>query len=165
MWRQFHRTLDAMVNCSTAHCLCFGAASDPLGDDQRCCGEISKLVVAAFRRLLRQQGAFLHQQRGEMKSVWWWCETLIEQVSQDAVKELKIPLLQPMRCAPTCRICTKNIDAVRVSPTQIESTHLPPIVNISEYVQQAGDLLRVLPTNSLHASTFREMCITPVERP
>ena len=34
---------------------------------------ICTLVLAAFRRLLRQEGAFVHQVRGEPRSVAWWC--------------------------------------------------------------------------------------------
>ena len=34
--------------------------------------------IAVNSRLLRQEGAFVHQVRGEPKSVAWWCDTLIE---------------------------------------------------------------------------------------
>ena len=80
------------------------------------------------------------------------------------MKELKIPLFQTRRSTPTCRVCTLNIAAVRAPPTQIESMHLPPIVNTATCKKRAGDLLCVLPTCSVQASAFREMCITPVER-
>ena len=126
---------------------------------------ICTLVIACFRRLLRQQGAFHHQQRSDPKSVWWWCETLVEQVSQDAVKELRVPLLHPVKSHSTCKVTTAGVDTMRVLPTQIESMHLPPIINVSTTTGQAGDLLCVLPTQSLHASIFREMCVTPIEKP
>jgi len=34
------------------------------------------LVIASFRRLLRQEGAFLHQKAAEPKDVLWWITTL-----------------------------------------------------------------------------------------
>lgn len=43
--------------------------------------------------------------------------------------------------------------------------HLPPIINVSTTAGQTGDLLCVLPAQSVHASIFREMCVTPVEKP
>ena len=59
---------------------------------------------------------------------------------------------------------TSGIETVRVLPTQIESMHLP-VINVTITAGQTGDLLCVLPTQSVHASIFREMCVTPVEKP
>ena len=39
---------------------------------------ICTLILASFRRLLRQEGAFLHQQSAEAKSVQWWVSHVIQ---------------------------------------------------------------------------------------
>ena len=79
--------------------------------------------LAAFRKPLRQEGAFVHQVRGEPKSVAWWCDTLIESTCQDATKELGVLwcilvltehnvyymhnwLTLCVYCLPTLRPCT-----------------------------------------------------------
>ena len=125
---------------------------------------ICTLVLAAFRRLLRQEGAFVHQQRGMPRSILWWCETLIQQVCQDATKELRVPLLQPVRAESQCIVQTAHIDMVRVLPVSIDTMHLPPIVNVSKVAGEPGDRIGVLPINSLHNAVFRDMCTHPVER-
>ena len=102
---------------------------------------ICTLVLAAFRRLLRQEGAFVHQVRGEPKSVAWWCDTLIESTCQDATKELGVPLMHPRTTRMHCLLHAQLIDTVRVLPTDIATMHLPPVVNISLQNGQAGDRL------------------------
>ena len=39
---------------------------------------VCTLVLASFRRLLRQEGAFLHQQSAEAKKVQWWTVKLLK---------------------------------------------------------------------------------------
>ena len=51
---------------------------------------ICTLIIASFRRLLRQEGAFLHQQAAEAKSVQWWVHTLHENVARDAHIQLEV---------------------------------------------------------------------------
>ena len=48
------------------------------------------LVLAAFRRLLRQEGAFLHQKCSDPKDVLWWITTLHEMVATDSHIELGV---------------------------------------------------------------------------
>ena len=126
---------------------------------------ICTLVIAAFRRLLRQEGAFVHQVRGEPKSVAWWCDSLIEATCQDATKELGVPLMHPRTHRMHCLLHSQLIDTVRVLPTEITTMHLPPVVNISLQNGRAGDRLGVIAVNSIHSAVFREMSYTPSERP
>ena len=125
---------------------------------------ICTLVLAAFRRLLRQEGAFVHQVRGEPRSVAWWCENLIESTCQDATKELGVPLLHPRTKRTHCLLYSPLIDTVRVLPTDITTMHLPPVVNVSLHNGRAGERLGVIPVNSIHSAIFRDMCHTPSER-
>ena len=46
------------------------------------------LVLASFRRLLRQEGAFLHQKCSDSKDVLWWVTTLHEMEATDSHIEL-----------------------------------------------------------------------------
>ena len=121
-------------------------------------------MLAAFRRLLRQEGAFVHQVRGEPKSVAWWCETLIESTCQDATKELGVSLMHPRINRAHCRLHAHLIDTVRVLPTDIATMHLPPVVNISLQNGKAGDRLGVIAVDSIHSAVFREMGYAPPER-
>ena len=125
---------------------------------------ICTLVLAAFRRLLRQEGAFVHQVRGEPKSVAWWCDTLIESTCQDATKELGVPLMHPRLNRAQCLLHAQLIDTVRVLPTDIATMHLPPVVNISIQNGKAGDRLGVIAVDSIHSAVFREMSYAPPER-
>ena len=45
---------------------------------------ICTLILASFRRLLRQEGAFLHQRAAEPNAVTWWIAKLHEMVARDA---------------------------------------------------------------------------------
>ena len=51
---------------------------------------ICTLILSCFRRLLRQEGAFLHQQAAEAKSVLWWISKLHESVARDAHVQLHV---------------------------------------------------------------------------
>ena len=48
------------------------------------------LVLASFRRLLRQEGAFLHQTCSDPKDVLWWITTLHEMVATNSHIELGV---------------------------------------------------------------------------
>ena len=125
---------------------------------------ICTLVLAAFRRLLRQEGAFVHQVRGEPRSIAWWCETLLESTCQDATKELGVPLMHPLIKRTHCLLHSPLIDTVRVLPTDIATMHLPPVVSVSTHNGRAGERLGVIPVQSIHSAIFRDMCHTPPER-
>ena len=65
---------------------------------------VCTLVVAAFRRLLRQEGSFVHQTPAEPKSVWWWIERLLSEVSQNATQELHIDFFGPSLITGHCLV-------------------------------------------------------------
>ena len=64
---------------------------------------VCTLILASFRRLLRQEGAFLHQHAAEAKSVQWWIATLHENVAKDAHVQLQVDF---PRCQGTSGRCT-----------------------------------------------------------
>ena len=51
---------------------------------------VCRLILASFRRLLRQEGAFLHQLVAEAKPAQWWIVTLHENVARDAHVQLQV---------------------------------------------------------------------------
>ncbi len=51
---------------------------------------ICTLILASFRRLLRQEGAFLHQRAAEPNAVTWWIAKLHEMVARDAHVQLQV---------------------------------------------------------------------------
>ena len=65
---------------------------------------ICTLTLAAFRRLLRQEGAFYHQNPNEPKSICWWIDMLLSAVSQDAPQELEVPFFRTTRYTPRCKL-------------------------------------------------------------
>ena len=64
---------------------------------------VCTLVLASFRRLLRQEGAFLHQQAAAAKPVQWWVLALHENVAKDAHIQLQVDF---PRCKGTSGRCT-----------------------------------------------------------
>ena len=108
---------------------------------------ICTLTVAAFRRLLRQEGAFYHQTPNEPKAVGWWIDTLLTAVAQDAPQELGVPFFRAIRETLRCKVDTDRIVLHRVLPVDIETMHLPPIVCS---LREAGN-----PGGSIFSPIFR----------
>ena len=52
----------------------------------------SLVVFHFFRRILRQEGAFLHQTRGERRSPIWWCRRVCHEVTLNAHVQLQLQL-------------------------------------------------------------------------
>ena len=63
---------------------------------------VCSLVVAQFRRLLRQEGAFLHQDASTAKPVTWWIDELLSQITSQAHLQLRLERFLP----PAQRTCT-----------------------------------------------------------
>ena len=56
------------------------------------------LVLASFRRLLRQEGAFLHQQAAAAKPVQWWVLTLHENVAKSVTLVAQVAVSAQKPC-------------------------------------------------------------------
>ena len=59
---------------------------------------VCSLVVAQFRRLLRQEGAFLHQDACLAKPVTWWIDELLVQITSQAHLQLRLERFLPATC-------------------------------------------------------------------
>ncbi len=78
---------------------------------------ICTLILASFRRLLRQEGAFLHQQAAEAKPVLWWIMKLHESVARDAHVQLHVDF----------PVCGGTLGRCSLSDTQVGVQRILPL--------------------------------------
>ena len=76
---------------------------------------VCSLVVFHFRRLLRQEGAFFHQTRGERHSPLWWCRKLCHEVSLNAHIQLQVRIEEFRPGVPACTCSEDGVHLVSVS--------------------------------------------------
>ena len=79
---------------------------------------VCSLVIAQFRRLLRQEGAFLHQNACLAKPPPWWIDELLCQITRQSHLQLRLERFLP----PAQRACTLNHTNLQLS----SSTNLAP---------------------------------------
>ena len=118
MWRQHYWSLVAMVH-NLFQCLSDLAVVSPRYN------AICTITVAAFRRLLRQEGAFFHQTPNDTKPICWWIDALLSAVSQDAPQELEVPFFRSISMPSRCKINTDALAQIKVLPVDIDTMHLP----------------------------------------
>ena len=123
---------------------------------------VCALVIANFRRLLRQEGAFLHQSAAEPKEVTWWISKLHEMVAQDAHIELQVHF--PVSCdvSVRCTLCSAKVDVQRILPLDYSTMHLPPLVGVCTTGVSCDDQVAVLPLNNPIAAALKEMESSPL---
>ena len=118
---------------------------------------VCALILASFRRLLRQEGAFLHQQAAAAKPVQWWVLTLHENVAKDAHIQLQVDFPRCKGTSGRCTLDDTQVGVQRILPLNYSTMHLPPIVGVCQENAEAGDRLAVLPLNSPVVAAVREM--------
>ena len=118
---------------------------------------VCTLVLASFRRLLRQEGAFLHQQSAEAKRVQWWILKLHENVARDAHVQLHVEFPVHGEGLGRCNLNDTLVGARRILPLDYSTMHLPPIVGVCRDDILKGTQFAVLPLNSPVMSALREM--------
>ena len=77
---------------------------------------VSTLILACFRRLLRQEGAFLHQQTAEAKLVQWWIVKLHENVARDAHVQLQVDFPICPGAVERCCLSGDQVGVQRILP-------------------------------------------------
>ena len=115
------------------------------------------LVLASFRRLLRQEGAFLHQKCSDPKDVLWWITTLHEMVATDSHIELGVEFptrTWAMRC---CSLSVQQVSIEKVLPLDYSTIVLPPIVGVCLAPVSRNEQVAVLPLQSPILSALREL--------
>ena len=124
---------------------------------------ICTITIAAFRRLLRQEGAFFHQTPNDTKPICWWIDTLLSAVSQDAPQELDVPFFRSISMPSRCKINTDALALVKVLPVDIDTMHLPPIVCSLRQDGCPGDQVATLSIESIWCGALRELQQHPPE--
>jgi len=71
---------------------------------------VCTLVIVNFRRLLRQEGAFLHQTTAEAKHVLWWIQQLQADVAKEAHIELGVKFPLPRTPIQGCIVNVEGIE-------------------------------------------------------
>ena len=118
---------------------------------------VCTLVLTSFRRLLRQEGAFLHQQSADAKRVQWWLLKLHENIARDAHVQLNVDFPVHGEALGRCSLSDALVSAQRILPLDYSAMHLPPIVGVSKVNTTKGTQLAVLPLNSPVVSALREL--------
>ena len=115
------------------------------------------LVLAAFRRLLRQEGAFLHQKCSDPKDVLWWITTLHEMVATDSHIELGVEF--PTRTwAMGCRsLSAHQVMLEKVLPLDYSTLLLPPLVGVCLMPINCNEQVAVVPLQSPILAALREI--------
>ena len=111
------------------------------------------LVLASFRRLLRQEGAFLHQKSADPKDVLWWVTTLHEMVATDSHIELGARTWA-MGC---CSLSAQKVAVEKVLPLDYSTMLLPPLVGICSVPVGPNEQVAVLPLQSPILAALREL--------
>ena len=102
---------------------------------------ICSVVVFHFRRLLRQEGAFFHQTRGERHSPLWWCRKLCHEVSLNAHIQLQVRIEEFRPGVPACTCSDEGLYLVRTLPVHLSTFLRPPLVVQAARSYEAGDTL------------------------
>ena len=114
---------------------------------------VCSLVVAQFRRLLRQEGAFLHQDACQAKPVTWWIDELLVQITSQAHLQLRLERFLP----PALRVCTldhSNIRITRSVPISIHTLHHASLQVVVQQAAEQGDTLASVDVSSEFAAAL-----------
>ena len=125
---------------------------------------ICTLTLASFRRLLRQEGAFLHQDKADAKPCGWWIQQLHFEVAKDAHLELNVPFPKVQQSNPVCTVDTSKLDLQRVLPFTYDTLHAPPLVTVATTDIQAGEQVATLPLDSLYTASLNVLINAPIGR-
>ena len=125
---------------------------------------ICTLILASFRRLLRQEGAFLHQNKADAKPCGWWIQQLHFEVAKDAHLELNVPFPKVQQSNPVCTVDMSKLDLQRVLPFTYDTLHAPPMVTVATTDIQAGEQVAILPLDSLYTASLNVLINAPIGR-
>ena len=121
---------------------------------------ICTLILASFRRLLRQEGAFLHRNKADAKNSSWWVQQLHLEVAKDAHFESNVPFPIQPSSHPVCTVDTSKLDLQRVLPLTYNTLHTPPLVTVVTTNIQAGEQVAMLPLDSLFTASLNIHSLT-----
>ena len=108
---------------------------------------VCSLVISQFRRLLRQEGAFLHQDSSQGKPVTWWIDELLVQVTRQAHLQLRLDRYSP----PTSKACSldhSNSCLAGTAPITLQALHQAPLQLVLLQRLEQGDTIAKVDINS-----------------
>ena len=109
---------------------------------------VCSLVVFHFRRLLRQEGGFLHQTRGERHSPVWWCRRICQEVSLNAHVQL-LRLEEHRRSGLACVCHEDGLVLVRTLPVHMSTFLRTAVVTQAAKAFSHGDTIAKLRLDSV----------------
>ena len=113
---------------------------------------VCSLVVAQFRRLLRQEGAFLHQDASLAKPPWW-IDELLCQITRQAHLQLRLERFLP----PTQQVCTLNHTNMQLSrsvPISLQALHCASLQVVIRTEVAQGEIIGNVDINSDFAAAL-----------
>ena len=114
---------------------------------------VCSLVIAQFRRLLRQEGAFLHQNAGPPKPPTWWIDELLSQVTRQSHLQLRLErYLPPVQQA--CTLNHSNLQLSRVIPISLQTLHSASLQVVTRADVIQGDTIGNVDINSEFAAAL-----------
>ena len=130
----------------------------PVSPDQKARMDLSMRlpapwVLASFRRLLRQKGAFLDQKSADSKDVLWWITTLHEMVATDSHIELGVEFPTRTWAMGCCSLSAQKVAVEKVLPLDYSTMLLPPVVGVCSC---PNEQVAVLPLQSPILAALRE---------
>ena len=115
------------------------------------------LVLAAFRRLLRQEGAFLHQKCSDPKDALWWIATLHEMVATDSHIELGVEFPTRTWAMGCCSLSAHQVLLEKVLPLDYSTLLLPPLVGVCLMPINRNEQVAVVLLQSPILAALREL--------
>ena len=114
---------------------------------------VCSLVIAQFGRLLRQEGAFLHQNTCLAKPPTWWIDELLCQITRQSHLQLRLERFLP----PTQQACTlnhTNLQLSRVVPISLQTLHYASLQVVTRTKVMQGDTIGNVDINSEFAAAL-----------
>ena len=109
--------------------------------------------IAQFRRLLRQEGAFLHQNACLAKPPTWWIDELLCQITRQSHLQLRLERFLP----PAQQACTlnhTNLQLSRVVPISLQTLHYASLQVVTRTEVMQGDTIGNVDINSEFAAAL-----------
>ena len=110
---------------------------------------VCSLVVFHFRRLLRQEGAFFHQTRGERHSPIWWCRRVCQEVTINAHVQLQLRFEVHRKCESGCTSNEDGLILERTLPVHLSTFLRPAVVAQASETFSPGDTVAKLRLSSI----------------
>ena len=125
---------------------------------------VCTIIVVNFRRLLRQEGAFLHQKSNDPRPISWWVQQLHAEVAQEAHYELGVSYPLARSGVTNCLLAADFVELQTVIPLDYPTMHLPSKVVIARSAFEAKKLVATLELGTQLVASLNALLHIPVGR-